>query len=913
MTTTDWIRGETLAADALDLAFGRCIDRAGDVMTGEFTLAMDPTKPLDAVTKQYVDGKFAVYTQPGVYAFNGRIGSVALLSSDVTGVGGALVTGFTMSGPITLAANPSAPLQPVTLQYLQANMPPAATLTPLMDGTAAVGVASSWARADHVHPTDINKLSISGGTMGGPITLAADPTANMQPATKQYVDTQLAGKGQFMGSWQVAANIPNITPPVPGIANGSYYICSTANASVGETPPGGIPITPSRPLLYSGDTLIWSSSGNTYNYVAGSSLTKAQADTLYLAVAGGTMAGPLTLNADPTANLQAATKQYVDNHGAIMSNANPLVDGIAAPGTSPAASRGDHVHPSDPTKLSTSGGSMSGPLTLSADPASALQPVTLQYFQNNVPKTMVTSGDAPPASPVTNALWWDSVGGQLMINFADANSTQWVQANSGLGVGQYLPITGGALTGPLTLSANATGNLQPVTLQQQNATLVGYATTSSVSATYLPLAGGTLTGGLHFGSAAASSVTDLTRHVDLYGSTFGFSITSSQLNYNVPSGSSHVFYAAGTWLGTWNASALNTPLPITTSSYIRSSAARIISYTSGSVSNASFCCWDNSQGYAAGMFLGGSKNLYLGNMDANGNYVGPWFGYFDPNGNFWSAAATTATTLHSTGALQVDGNGTVNGNFGTGGQIQSGTHTYVNGVLFVAYGQVNDFSMSRSSPWRYQQYMANYYWAFNDQNGYLYWYANNSNVFNMDVSGNVWTNGLINSPIAYIRSTGIAYTNWASNRIAWYWNGSLLYGLVDGSIVNLSTSDGRLKNVIGSYQRGLTELKQLNPITFRFKGNDRPILGDGVDDEERKRIEDNPSVRDTEKVNVGIIAQDTEGFFPEMFDKPTKATIDGELVDDMRTLDGGPWLLWACVNAIKELAERVEALEARHA
>lgn len=41
-------------------------------------------------------------------------------------------------------------------------------------------------------------------------------------------------------------------------------------------------------------------------------LTEAQADALYVELAGDTMTGPLTLNADPTVALHAATKQYVD-------------------------------------------------------------------------------------------------------------------------------------------------------------------------------------------------------------------------------------------------------------------------------------------------------------------------------------------------------------------------------------------------------------------------------------------------------------------------------------------------------------------------------------------------------------------------------------------------------------------------
>jgi hypothetical protein len=48
--------------------------------------------------------------------------------------------------------------------------------------------------------------------------------------------------------------------------------------------------------------------------------------------------------------------------------------------------------------------------------------------------------------------------------------------------------------------------------------------------------GDTMSGGLSFGSSVASSTTDLSRHVDLYGGTYGFGVTGSSLNYNIPAG-----------------------------------------------------------------------------------------------------------------------------------------------------------------------------------------------------------------------------------------------------------------------------------------------------------------------------------------------------------------------------------------
>lgn len=73
-------------------------------------------------------------------------------------------------------------------------------------------------------------------------------------------------------------------------------------------------------------------------------------DATKLPLAGGTLTGPLTLSADPTTVLQAATKQYVDAH------------------TVP-----------DTTKVPLAGGTMTGSLVLAGTPTSALQAATKQY------------------------------------------------------------------------------------------------------------------------------------------------------------------------------------------------------------------------------------------------------------------------------------------------------------------------------------------------------------------------------------------------------------------------------------------------------------------------------------------------------------------------------------------------------
>ena len=110
------------------------VNKSGDTMTGPLVLPGDPTQPMEAATKQYVD-------QHG----GGASGDFLPLS------------GGTMTGPITLAADPSTAMQAATKQY-----------------------------ADKMLP-------LAGGTMTGALTLPADPTSDMQAATKKYVDDMAGG------------------------------------------------------------------------------------------------------------------------------------------------------------------------------------------------------------------------------------------------------------------------------------------------------------------------------------------------------------------------------------------------------------------------------------------------------------------------------------------------------------------------------------------------------------------------------------------------------------------------------------------------------------------------------------------------------------------------------------------------
>jgi hypothetical protein len=102
--------------------------------------------------------------------------------------------------PINLPGDPTANLHAATKQYVDGKTG-AGTYLPLTGGTMTgnIGlpsadplVATHATHKGYVDAQDAKKLNLTGGTMTGPINLPADPVANLQAATKQYVDNRLA-------------------------------------------------------------------------------------------------------------------------------------------------------------------------------------------------------------------------------------------------------------------------------------------------------------------------------------------------------------------------------------------------------------------------------------------------------------------------------------------------------------------------------------------------------------------------------------------------------------------------------------------------------------------------------------------------------------------------------------------------
>lgn len=91
----------------------------------------------------------------------------------------------------------------------------------------AIANGGTGARTPQVAIVNLGGLPIAGGAMTGALTLAADPTAPLQAATKEYVDSHVPAGGPF---------VPTAGGAIIGAAPGNLAIGSTV-----ALPPGGLP------------------------------------------------------------------------------------------------------------------------------------------------------------------------------------------------------------------------------------------------------------------------------------------------------------------------------------------------------------------------------------------------------------------------------------------------------------------------------------------------------------------------------------------------------------------------------------------------------------------------------------------------------------------------------------------------
>jgi len=100
-------------------------------------------------------------------------------------------------------------------------------------------------------------------------------------------------------------------------------------------------------------------------------------------------------------------------------------------------------------------------------------------------------------------------------------------------------------------------------------------------------------------------------------------------------------------------------------------------------------------------------------------------------------------------------------------------------------------------------------------------------------------------------------------------------------------SDRRVKKDIRPYTRGLNEIKQINPVWYKYN----ELSG----------------YKDTENDYVGIIAQEIEHVLPNTVSEFDDSNNSG--ISYKKQFNGSE-VMWTLVNAVKELTQKIETLEA---
>lgn len=361
-------------------------------------------------------------------------------------------------------------------------------------------------QSDRIQLGDSRKLSLSGGTMTGPINMGSqkitnigNPTENADVANKIFVDTAFQTLESEMGT-TLAGYLQLKGGTMSGVLDmGGHYIQNI------ETPQTDDEAT---------------NKGYVDGQVEGlqSSINSSLGD--YLLLSGGTLTGDLILNGDPVMPMQASTKGYVDR----------LYGGT----------------------LPLSGGTLTGPLVLSGNPTQSNQAANKQYVDDTLADAVggitgfeVDSNDGSgyadyealtsahptgevgtfylvvnPYSSAPNAFdeyFWTGTGYEKAGGFGDVDTSDLATKAELAG---YLPLAGGTLTGNLTLSGDPSANLQAATKQYVDAQV----------GTKLSLSGGTMTGNLALGNHKITGLATPTATTDGANKQYVDSNLSSKQN-----------------------------------------------------------------------------------------------------------------------------------------------------------------------------------------------------------------------------------------------------------------------------------------------------------------------------------------------------------------------------------------------
>ena len=329
------------------------VSKTGDTMTGFLTLNANPTNDLHAATKQYVDNNtLFLKLSSGGTVTGGTIFSGSVTVSGVASFTNATGTSFTELPLCDVV--PTSGNQLVNKSYVDATcIVPGSTIDNTISLNNTVNITSDYNLITRIYgdtryvrlsgsstitgnltldtgvhinnpnnPTngnhltnknyvDTNFLSTSGGVMTGNIESSTAPTIDAHLTNKLYVDTKAASGTIFTGGTILNHLFINATFTEPLSSSQVVTYGYLINNFIHRDPITKL-TTFREKASYDNtynNTLTWAALSN--NDVVTKSVVNEALNDLVM-VSGDTMTGFLTLHANPTDNLHAATKQYVD-------------------------------------------------------------------------------------------------------------------------------------------------------------------------------------------------------------------------------------------------------------------------------------------------------------------------------------------------------------------------------------------------------------------------------------------------------------------------------------------------------------------------------------------------------------------------------------------------------------------------
>lgn len=206
-----------------------------------------------------------------------------------------------------------------------------ASASPIMDGTAAVGISEKYAREDHVHPSDNTKVDkITGkGLSTNDLTDALLTKLNgIETGAEENVQSDWSVSDSTSDAYILNKPDGTATPLMDG------------TAAVGTS------------TLYAREDHVHPSDNTKVDKETGKGLSTNDFTTALMDKLVGIAAGA-EVNVQPDWSVSDSTSDaYIKNKP--NGTATPSMDGSAAVGVSTLYAREDHVHPSDTSKIDAS-------------------------------------------------------------------------------------------------------------------------------------------------------------------------------------------------------------------------------------------------------------------------------------------------------------------------------------------------------------------------------------------------------------------------------------------------------------------------------------------------------------------------------------------------------------------------------